>query len=396
METRTDGDVTWAKTAGNSIGFLRLALAALVVFSHSYDLGGFGMEPLRMFSRARQSFGDIAVAGFFLLSGWLITQSYVRSPSLWRFLWHRALRILPAYWVCLCVVAVIIGPLFYLIERGSIHGYFRPGPGGPVGYVTSNWLLTLNQQTIDDLGGHLPFPYVLDGSLWTLHSEAMCYIAVFILGAIGVLTRGRLIAVLLTVALWVLYAVTAIHGPVVPPAIWLTLRVVGDPVHNLEQWTFFGIGSSAWLYRDRLQFGHYGGSVALLVSAIALAVPLTSCILPITLSYTLFWLAMRLPFPFTRVGRHVDLSYGLYIYAFAIQQLLSFLGLNRYGLPIYLVLAFVAVLPLAMLSWQMIESPCLSLKEWTPRFAYKRGGTGGRSSEAIGARSHMTATDTVP
>jgi peptidoglycan/LPS O-acetylase OafA/YrhL len=80
----------------NSFTFLRLFFALAVVFGHSYVLGGFGAEPLTLLTGGVISGREIAVQGFFVLSGFLIAKSLAENPSLWRFACHRAFRILPA------------------------------------------------------------------------------------------------------------------------------------------------------------------------------------------------------------------------------------------------------------------------------------------------------------
>lgn len=181
----------------NSIGFLRFLLATLVVFSHCYDLGGFGEEPLRSFTHAVYSFGELAVAGFFVLSGYLITQSYNNTQALGRFLWHRILRIFPAFWVCLIVTATIFGPLTYLITYSHVAGYLRWAPTGPIHYITANFFLQIQQWGIDGLLSSVPHPVAFDGSLWTLHNEFTCYCFVAVLGFMGA-RRWMALAIYLT------------------------------------------------------------------------------------------------------------------------------------------------------------------------------------------------------
>src|SRR4051812_12311820 len=86
----------------NSIGFLRLVLASLVVFSHSFALSG--LEPPGHMQ------AKLAVSGFFFLSGVLITQSFENSRSFWDYVWRRSLRIFPGLWACLVVSAFVIVP----------------------------------------------------------------------------------------------------------------------------------------------------------------------------------------------------------------------------------------------------------------------------------------------
>ena len=161
----------------NGIGLLRLILAVAVVFSHSKPLG-FGQQDLGYYLFGRQTnVGTLAVYGFFVLSGMLITRSARRS-SLGRYAWHRGLRIMPALWVCLLVSAVVLAPLVTLRENGNLDGFWS-GPNGPFDYFRANMWTGLRQFGIHEIFEHTT-PYgrhtgnsVFDGALWSLSYEML-------------------------------------------------------------------------------------------------------------------------------------------------------------------------------------------------------------------------------
>src|SRR5947209_465064 len=105
-----------ALRGGNSLNAIRLVLAALVLVSHSWPLLGLP-EPTPVFG---ETLGSVAVAGFFAISGYLITGSRMKIGIV-RFAWHRALRIYPGYWVVLVVTAFVLAPIvsFLADERWS-------------------------------------------------------------------------------------------------------------------------------------------------------------------------------------------------------------------------------------------------------------------------------------
>ena len=118
------------------------------------------------------------------------------SPRLLR---RSGLRILPGLWACLAVTAFVIAPLGVAIQGGS--------PGRlvlslePIKYVLANSAVLIVKH---DIGGEpqgIPWPGQWDGSLWTLVFEAMCYIAIAVLGVIGLLRRRWLIPALFALAL---------------------------------------------------------------------------------------------------------------------------------------------------------------------------------------------------
>ncbi len=108
----------------NSLNFLRLMFALVVLVGHAATLGGYSWQ----LSLIHSPLQDIAVNGFFAISGYLITASALRSNTV-RYLWQRVLRIFPGYWVCLVTVAFGFGIVGWLHDHANLSGYF----GGPDG-----------------------------------------------------------------------------------------------------------------------------------------------------------------------------------------------------------------------------------------------------------------------
>ena len=177
----------------NAIGCLRVVLASMVVYSHSYVLGAFGQEPLLHWTGGRIALGPFAVHVFFALSGFLVTTSFQHSRSVWSYLWKRALRILPGLWVCLLVTAFVFTPGLRVLHSDAPLTARQLLPE-QIGYVVHNLFLPRTQINIH---GHpsLAIPYGGDwnGSLWTLFYEGACYLMVAGLGVLTLLgQRHRL------------------------------------------------------------------------------------------------------------------------------------------------------------------------------------------------------------
>jgi peptidoglycan/LPS O-acetylase OafA/YrhL len=326
----------------------------MVLLSHTFALGGFGYDPLGRFSDRRISLGTFAVYGFFVLSGYLIAKSYSTLSGPVRYLWHRALRILPAFWVCLVLTSCVLGPVAYALDHHSVLPYFQNTVDGPFQYLHANYALFIANHGIGGVFAHNPLPLTFNDSLWTLEAEARCYLAVAILGMLGILRRARLLLPLLTVALWAL----AVAGPNLPDN-----QLIPHPSY-VPLYLYFAIGATLYLYRGylTLRFPLFLG--ALILAVLAFKVGPVPLLLPAALSYALFYLAARLPFD--HFDRRMDLSYGLYIYAFPIQQTLALAGLNHYGVIPFLVGSLLVSVALAYLSWHLIEAPSLRLKGWQP------------------------------
>jgi peptidoglycan/LPS O-acetylase OafA/YrhL len=349
----------------NSLNFLRLALALMVVASHAYGIGYFGTEGVLHGT----TFGTVAVDGFFGISGYLIASSATRNNA-GRYLWQRFLRIFPGFWVALIVTAFVFGAIGWFSQPHACGApcYVR-GPNGATSFVWRNALLRIDQDLIHGESWN--------GSLWTLFYEFICYIILVTLALAGMLRRrGWTLA--LTVGLWVTVAM-------------ITMDHRYDQRFNVDQnWilmnllkfaVIFLVGAVIYLYRERVPDSGWLALGCLVVFTAALWLPTDgrlpayaftdSDLLAPLIAYPLLWLGIHLPFQ--RVGARNDYSYGVYIYAYPVTVLLSIWGATRLGYPLFALVCALATVPFAVASWWAVEKRALSLK---------RLGT----SEALGAR----------
>jgi peptidoglycan/LPS O-acetylase OafA/YrhL len=351
----------------NAFGFLRLTLAVLVIYSHCFHLGGFGMDRLATLTDGRYAIGSLSVAMFFVLSGFLICRSASVSRSVPRFLWHRFLRILPAYWVCLVVCACLFAPLMAFVEFGtSTHVFFTPRNSSQSFILSNAGLFHLNEfsiggilfirpNSIAGLLSHNPVPGIINGSLWSLPFEISCYVAVAALAAVGVLRRARLVVLGLFAALWCLYAFDCIDpdgfGQCFPyPGMKLLVMLC----------LFFSAGCLCFLYRNKIPHSAAIFVLSLVLLGGTLPLKAFGLIAPIAMTYAFLWVAFALPFG--RFDRKGDFSYGTYIYAFPAQQAMALLGLQEKGFALYFISSLLLTSVFAFLSFRLIEAPCLRLK----------------------------------
>ncbi|MBO1756224.1 acyltransferase [Allobranchiibius sp. CTAmp26] len=341
----------------NALNFLRLVLAIAVIVDHSVPLSGLS-------SPRRGPLSDVAVDGFFVLSGYLVSGSRVRMSGP-RYAWHRALRILPGLWVCLLVTGLVIAPLATLRthEPWSIQLALR--------YVAQNATLYSMPDTMGHTLAHVPLPGAWNGSLWTLWFESLGYLAAGLL-LWPSFVRRHAAPILVSVAVAAALVVYLAHGP-----LFVTTNHYREAPTRLA--CFFAAGMALWALRDRLPSS---GRLALV--ALAIGVPLYVAgaldtgphphvatwvpggltwmyvLLPLPLGYLLLWLGGVLP---VRLGVRNDISYGVYIYAWPMQQLLAVLGGQRLGLTAFTLLAVAITVPMAWLSWTLVEKRVLRLKD---------------------------------
>jgi peptidoglycan/LPS O-acetylase OafA/YrhL len=345
----------------NSLSVLRLALAVIVAVVHAEAIGWRRQPGIH-----HTDVGQLAVDGFFVVSGFLVTRSALRLPSLRRYAWNRALRILPGFWVCLLVVAFVAAPLIAVLQGRSPAVVLTAGDSSP-GFVLNNATLLIRQWDVAGLMAGTEAG-ALDGALWTLWYEALCYAALAVLiRSTPQRRRGPVLAAGVAVA-W-LWTLARSVGPVGD--------LVGGPEFLPRFLLLFGLGGLGWIYADRLRF-----TPALLAAAGAsLAVGLFTLddyriVGAVGLAYLLLWATVALPL---RVDPPMDLSYGLYVYHWPVQQVLTAAGATAFGLQSFTLLALLAAGLIATASWRWVEAPALARKDAAHVFS-------GRTREILGVR----------
>ena len=330
----------------NNLDFIRFAAAAGVILSHAFPLAqGTGTrEPLEDFTRGQMSLGRLCVAVFLVISGVLITQSYERTPSLARYTWARVLRIFPGLAVVLLASAFLLGPA---LTEAPLGVYFRSTE--TYLYVVRNFTLYSAQWELPGVFTGNMYPGVVNGSLWTLRYEVGFYLLVAGLGAAGLLRRW------VGLAAWVAAAVV----PFVP---YVGPRLNFWP----ELYLYFGGGLALYLLRERVRMSPWValGCVAVLVVTARLGVGFRYAV-GCCGAYLVLYLAF-LPSRLAGFARRGDFSYGVYIYAFPVQQLVTALLGGRTEWWVNAAISLPVVVALAALSWHLVEQPALRLKGSPP------------------------------
>lgn len=339
----------------NNFDFIRIAAAISVLLSHQFALSGLP-EPLVF---KYQTLGGYAVMVFFSISGYLIASSWDRRPALGSFVLKRLLRIWPGLACTVLICGLILGPL---VTTVSLKEYFASP-------TTARYFETLIFHVNPFLPGVFPkspVAYIPNGVLWTIPIEFRCYLYIALLGLIGVFRkRWILLALLAALAVWYY----GIHN-----AEYVFART-HTHIFDVEYATFFFSGALLYCFQDKWQTLR---SKLCLVGATCLAGGLAYgfghqliCAFLLTPTLVVLFGAACTPV-IHRFGRFGDLSYGIYIYAFPVQQTIisAFPRLNYFQ---HLVIILPIVVVMAWLSWHLVEKVALRYKTLSlPEFKFLR------------------------
>lgn len=326
----------------NNFDFLRFLAAFSVFVAHSFSLMG-DQTVIATYGPSALSFGTLGVSIFFAISGYLVTQSWVRTAHPLRFAKKRALRIYPAIVLNCLLVLFLIAPLtttlpladynLSVLSHLPLHLFhyliFSPAP--LPGTFSDN-----------------PFAGFVNESLWTLPYEIACYVAIALLG-IGCGVRIGLPALTIVYTLF----------------FWPQLSAPA----NINDWAYiycaiFLLSGCFYLLGERIQ---YRFSVALACVAIPIIASIFNIefIPALILAITYLTLTCALASSrFAHFAKYGDFSYGMYIYAFPIQQTFITIGAFHRDDPsfyAFMLLSFLATLAFSALSWHAVERPALRL-----------------------------------
>jgi len=344
----------------NNFDVLRLIAAGSVIFSHAFLLsqGGEEHEPLKWLT-GQTILGVVGVFVFFVISGFLVTQSFEATQSPLRFAVKRALRIYPGYVVCILLCTFVLGPAVTLLPIGD----YLAG-AGTWDFLRSNLAMNVEHNSLPGVRfTGFEVGSIVDGPLWSLPCEVVMYLLVLALGLCRLIRLAALVP-LFALGLARLafddWANTALGG-----GPWLA-RFLGDTSWLLP---FFVAGMILYKLRRTRAFDRRIALAALLgliagvpLGTLVFRTPLFNFGFALLGAYLVIYLALEPALPLVRAARFGDLSYGLYIYGWPVEQTL--LHLSHGGLVWWqlfpLALAIAAIL--ALLSWHIIEAPALRLK----------------------------------
>jgi peptidoglycan/LPS O-acetylase OafA/YrhL len=326
----------------NNFQLLRLAAAAAVVFFHSYALTNHWTDEPLWRVIPELNFAVLGVACFFVISGFLVTQSWLARAHVIPFVAARVLRIYPAL---IAAVAFTVALAWASSPLDGAAFFGNPQTLDYVLHVAPGWEM---KYRLPGAFAANPVPHDANGSLWTLPVELRLYVAVLVAGVAGLLAR-RVVWLALLLALLAVFALRPDWFPTPYDSVTKDLVLL------------FALGSLAYAWRAAIPVSLAIAAVAVLLVILNPAGLARGLLMLPLLAYLVLVAAYHpwLSWPaFNRVG---DYSYGVYVYAFPIQQTLIQRIPGIEPLPLF-ALALPLTLAAAAISWHCVEAPALGLK----------------------------------
>ena len=329
----------------------------MVLWSHSSELlyGDRRHEPLILLFHTIP-LGELAVGGFFVLSGFLNAASWERDPHILSFLRKRIFRIYPGYLVAFFLSACVVGAIGAVDPIGFWHGLSAP----------KLLIEAITLQIPSTPATFVRWPFMaVNGSMWTIQFEFACYILILGLGVSGLLLRRRVPLLLWTAAILgaFVFRLAGFDDPVTGP-------VEGSPLIGMR---YFHLNymihflpiflAGAALQRSRI-YRYTPPSWMVVVATIVFVAALSERItvdlgIASVGAYLLIWLAHR-NLHLDAFRRIPDVSYGVFLYGWPTQKLIIASELTRNP-----ELIFAMSLGLSLLagyaSWYLIEKRALAV-----------------------------------
>ena len=286
----------------NNLNFMRLVAALMVIVSHCYSvvLGGDAGSYLQKFTGDRLSSGGVSVGVFFLFGGFLIARSCEHYPEARKFFSARILRLFPELLFVVILTAFVLGPMLSTLSPAE---YFTNPQ--TYKYLLNGALIMVHQ--LPGVFTNNPSGDVVNAALWTLPAEFVCYILCFISYKLTKFDKKKFL--LLSVPVYVLAAVYYVKfSPLQLSAVRAVL--------------LFYLGVLIWVFRDQVTISPVLGLASIILWFVMVFHGIDNLAMLTVFPVACFCLAYGMGNHFSTFGTKYELSYGIYLWAYPIQQAL--------------------------------------------------------------------------
>ncbi|AMO20271.2 acyltransferase [Flavobacterium columnare] len=327
----------------NSINFLRFLMANIILLAHLAELTkDKSLHFLSLFCKS-----NLAVSGFFILSGFLVTKSLVNTPNLKMYFLKRAKRILPAYITIIILSVIILSALSTL----SYQDYFTNRRTYRY-FFWNLFFLNFVEPCLPSVFTTNPIPFI-NGSLWTMKIEEGFYIVLPMLFYLINKFKNK------NTVLVFIYLASILYSHVMLEFLHLPLLEKQLP----GKLAYFVMGIYIYLNFDFFIQNKWkfliGAWFLFLIQMYGLDIDL---FFPFVLGVTVLFLAYSLPL-LNNFSLKADYTYGIYLYHFPIIQLFVYFEYFQKYNPLFVgIITMLTTYVCAYLSWHLIEKKFLNRK----------------------------------
>lgn len=306
---------------------------------------------------------ELGVGLLFLISGYLITVSWLSDPTPVHYGIRRFFRLWPPFAVMILLMTFATGPL---LSGLGAEGYFQES--------YKSYLLNLRFFIVYSQPGvfsELPYPNVTNGSLWTMPVEAFLYLLTpFLLTVLRVKYRSRK-SFCFTAALTAVCVGVDLYLRVFDPGARLIFYGTDwIAAYHLAVFYMIGILYTYQEMQNRLNLQVGCGAMCLLLISQSFGTGAQYVLLYLILPYAVFSFVFAPKPAFGRLERMPEISYGIYLYGFFFQQLTIAFG-RQHGINLSylqaLILSLIPTVAAALLSCFLVERPAMRFGRWLIR-----------------------------
>lgn len=301
MEQNSVSLKKFESTRSNNLNLVKFIAALFVIISHAYPLckGAEYNDILSDLSRNSIAFGSLAVAIFFMSSGFFVTKSLLKSKDSKKYLHNRFIRIFPPLWFTLIVCILVCGLFFSTYNLGK---YFLS-----IDFL--KYCLNFILIPIHNLPGVFMnniYPGVVNGPLWTLPIEFVCYLVLLLAYKLNLVNKKSY----KYVALLVIVAFVGIN--------LIPLSIKG----YIQPCFLFFWGSFYWIYRDKITMNNTYFLISLVAFVLLIVLGYGQVASFLFVPYLTLYIAFCLPQCNNRLASLGNLSYDIYLCGWPIQQMI--------------------------------------------------------------------------
>lgn len=301
MEQNSVSLKKFESTRSNNLNLVKFIAALFVIISHAYPLckGAEYNDILSDLSRNSIAFGSLAVAIFFMSSGFFVTKSLLKSKDSKKYLHNRFIRIFPPLWFTLLVCILVCGLFFSTYSLGK---YFLS-----IDFL--KYCLNFILIPIHNLPGVFMnniYPGVVNGPLWTLPIEFVCYLVLLLAYKLNLVNKKSYKYVAL------LFIVAFVGINLIP------LSIKG----YIQPCFLFFWGSFYWIYRDKITMNNTYFLISLVAFVLLIVLGYGHVASFLFVPYLTLYIAFCLPQCNNRLASLGNLSYDIYLCGWPIQQMI--------------------------------------------------------------------------